>query len=76
VLSHHSPEGEPGVTFLTGDIAKAVEVGLDAADGKNLGVFGANAGARCLARGLVDEILVFVLRSSSVAGCRCSGPTR
>jgi dihydrofolate reductase len=61
VLTHHPPKVDPEVTFLSGDLAKAVEVGLGAAAGKNLAVFGANVGAQCLLRGLVDEILVFVV---------------
>jgi dihydrofolate reductase len=60
VLTHRPPD-DPGVTFLTGDIGKAVKTGLAAAGDKNLGVFGGDVGAQCLERGLVDEILVFVL---------------
>jgi dihydrofolate reductase len=60
VLTHRPPH-DPGVTFLTGDIGKAVQTGLVAAGDKNLGVFGGDVAAQCLARGLVDEILVFVL---------------
>jgi dihydrofolate reductase len=60
VLTHRPPD-DPGVTFLTGDIGKAVQTGSAAAGDKNLGVFGGDVGAQCLARGLVDEILVFVL---------------
>jgi dihydrofolate reductase len=60
VLTHRPPD-DPGVTFLTGDIRRAVRTGLAAAGDKNLGVLGGDVGAQCLARGLVDEILVFVL---------------
>jgi dihydrofolate reductase len=60
VLTHRPPD-DPDVTFLTGDIGKAVQTGLAAAGDKNLGVFGADVGSQCLAAGLVDEVLVFVL---------------
>lgn len=61
VLTHRPPDDDPNVTFLWGDVGKAVEVGLAAAGGKNLGLFGADVGAQCLAAGLVDEVLVFML---------------
>ena len=52
---------DPEVTFLTGDIGEAVATALDAAGGKNLEILGADVAAQCLRRGLVDEILVYVL---------------
>jgi dihydrofolate reductase len=62
VLTHEPPDPpDPGVTFLTGDIGKAVATALDAAGGKNLEILGANVAGQCLQRGLVDEILVYVL---------------
>jgi dihydrofolate reductase len=61
VLTHRPPSDDPAVTFLSGDVGKAVQVGIAAAGGKNLALFGGDVGAQCLARGLVDEILVFVL---------------
>ena len=51
----------PNVTILTGDIGEAVATALDAADGKNLEILGANVAAQALRRGLVDEILVYLL---------------
>jgi dihydrofolate reductase len=57
----HRPVDDPGVTFLDGDIRRAVEIGLAAAGEKNLAVFGANVGAQCLAAGLVDEIVVWLV---------------
>ena len=51
----------PGVTILTGDIGEAVATALDAAGGKNLEILGADVAAQALRRGLVDEILVYVL---------------
>ena len=62
VLTHEPPDPpDPGVTFLTGDIGKAVATALHAAGGKNLEILGADVAGQCLRRGLVDEILVYVL---------------
>lgn len=58
VLTHHPDDAQPadGVTFLSCDVAEAVRIGLEAADGKNLEVFSANIGRQVLERGLIDEI--------------------
>jgi dihydrofolate reductase len=62
VLTHEPPDPpDPGVTFLTGDIGEAVATALRAAGGKNLEIIGADVARQCLRRGLVDEILVYVL---------------
>ena len=62
VLTHGPPDPpDPEVTFLTGDIGEAVATALDAADGRNLEILGADVAGQCLRRGLVDEILVYVL---------------
>lgn len=62
VLTHEPPDPpDPAVTFLTGDIEEAVATALDAAGGKNLEILGADVARQCLQRGLVDEILVYVL---------------
>ncbi len=62
VLTHRPPDDpEPGVTFLTGDLADAVATARAAAGGKNLEILGADLASQCLRRGLVDEILVYVL---------------
>jgi dihydrofolate reductase len=62
VLTHRPPDPPaPDVTYLTGDIGKAVAIALDAAGGKNLEILGADVARQCLQRGLVDEILVYVL---------------
>ena len=62
VLTHEPPdEPDPGVTFLTCDIAEAVATARNAANGKNLEILGADVASQCLQRGLVDEILVYVL---------------
>jgi len=62
VLTHEPPDPPaPGVTYLTGDIGEAVATALEAAGGKNLEILGADVARQCLERGLVDEILVYVL---------------
>jgi dihydrofolate reductase len=62
LLTHRPPDPPvPGVTVLSGDIAEAVATALDAAGGKNLEIIGADVAAQCFRRGLVDEVLVYVL---------------
>ena len=58
VLTHHPEDAQhaKGVTFLNCDVAEAVRIGLEAADGKNLEVFSAAIGRQLLERGLIDEI--------------------
>jgi dihydrofolate reductase len=62
LLTHRPPDPpDPDVTILSGDIGAAVATALDAAGGKNLEILGADVAGQCLGRGLVDEILVYVL---------------
>jgi dihydrofolate reductase len=62
VLTHRPPdEPEQGVTFLTCDLAEAVATARAVAGGKNLEILGADLASQCLQRGLVDEVLVYVL---------------
>ena len=62
VLTHEPPNPpDPSVTFLTGDIGETVATARSAAGGKNLEILGADVAGQCLRRGLVDEILVYVL---------------
>ena len=62
VLTHRPPEPpDPEVTFLTGDIVEAVATARSAAGSKNLEILGADVAGQCLRRGLVDEILVYLL---------------
>jgi dihydrofolate reductase len=67
MAGHRAMYGRPGpverpvVTILSGDIAKAVAAALDAAHGKDLELLGADVAAQAFRRGLVDEILVYVL---------------
>ncbi len=62
VLTHRPPQrAAPHITYLSGDIGDAVATARSAAGGKNLEVLGADVSAQCLQRGLVDEILVYLL---------------
>ena len=62
VLTHRPPEPpDREVTFLSGDIGDAVATARSAAGAKNLEILGADVTGQCLRRGLVDEILVYVL---------------
>ncbi|MGQ4482468.1 dihydrofolate reductase family protein [Streptomyces sp. SAS_276] len=58
VLTHHPDDAPPapGVTFLDCDVAEAVRIGLEAAEGKNLEVLSPTIGRQLLERGLLDEI--------------------
>ncbi|MFD9902829.1 dihydrofolate reductase family protein [Streptomyces sp. NPDC059063] len=76
VLTHEPPdEPDPAVTFLTCDIEEAVATARGAAGGKNLEILGADLAAQCLRRGLVDEILVYVLPVLLGDGVRFSPPS-
>ena len=62
LLTHRRLEGaDRGVTILSGDIGEAVAMALDAAGGKDLEILGADVASQALRRGLVDEILVYLL---------------
>jgi dihydrofolate reductase len=75
LLTHRPLEApDPDVTILSGDIGEAVSTALDAAGGKNLELLGADVAGQCLARGLVDEILVYVLPVLLGDGIRFSSP--
>ena len=75
VLAHNPPDPpDPAVTFLTGDIGEAVATARSAASGKNLEILGADVASQCLRRGLVDEILVYVLPVLLGDGIRFSSP--
>jgi dihydrofolate reductase len=75
VLTHRPPEPpDPDVTFLTGDIGEAVATARRAAGSKNLEILGADVAGQCLRRGLVDEILVYVLPVLLGDGIRFSPP--
>jgi dihydrofolate reductase len=75
LLTHRPLERpDPAVTVLTGDIGEAVATALAAAGGKDLEVLGADVAGQCLQRGLVDEILVYVLPLLLGDGIRFSPP--
>ena len=65
---------DPAVTILTGDIGDAVATALAAAGDKNLEILGADVAAQCIQRGLVDEILVYVLPVLLGDGIQFSAP--
>ncbi|MGA5139914.1 dihydrofolate reductase family protein [Streptomyces azureus] len=58
VLTHHPDDAQPtpGVTFLSCDVAEALRIAREAADGKNVEVFSPTIGRQLLERGLIDEI--------------------
>ena len=75
VLSHRPPEPpDPPDMFLSGDIAEAVATARRAAGDKHLEILGADVASQCLRRGLVDEILVYVLPVLLGDGVRFSSP--
>lgn len=75
LLTHRPLEPpDPDVTILSGDIDAAVATALDAANGKDLEILGADVATQCLERGLVDEILVYVLPVLLGDGVRFSAP--
>jgi dihydrofolate reductase len=75
LLTHRPLEPpDPNVTILSGDIGQAVATALAAAGGKDLEILGADVAAQCLGRGLVDEILVYVLPVLLGDGIRFSAP--
>lgn len=62
ILTHRPPDSPgSGITYLSGDIGGAVATALGAAAGKNLEILGADVAGQCLRRGLVDEVLVYVV---------------
>jgi dihydrofolate reductase len=75
LLTHRPLEPpDPEVTILTGDIGGAVATALAAAGDRDLEILGADVAGQCLQRGLVDEILVYVLPLLAGDGIRFSSP--
>ena len=75
VLTHRPPEPpRPGLTYLSGDIGEAVATARRAAGDKNLEILGADVAGQCLQRGLVDEILVYVVPVLLGDGIHFSAP--
>jgi dihydrofolate reductase len=60
VLTHHPEDAipDPGITFLTCDVAEAVEIGLAAANGKDLELHSQDIARQCVEHGLIDEFRV------------------
>jgi dihydrofolate reductase len=72
VLTHHSPPGEhdPAIRFVSGDLADAVATARDAAEGRNVVLFGASIPQQCLQAGLLDDIVVHLVPVLLGAGIR------
>ena len=76
VLTHRPPEEpERGITFLSCDLEEAVATARAAAGGKDLEILGADLASQCLQRGLVDELLVYVVPVLVGDGIRYSTPS-
>jgi dihydrofolate reductase len=62
VLTHHPEDATPteDITFLSCPVEEALQIALDAADGRNVEVFSPTIGAQLLERGLVDEIVIHI----------------
>lgn len=60
VITHEPPDSpeDPSVTFLSDELARAVEIALDAADGKNVVVIGATVARTAIEEGLLDAIVI------------------
>ncbi|HMF81640.1 MAG TPA: dihydrofolate reductase family protein [Acidimicrobiia bacterium] len=63
VLTHDPPrrEHDPAIRFISGELADAVRTALDAANGKNVVLFGASIPQQCLRAGLLDEIVIHLV---------------
>lgn len=64
VLTHHAEditETYEKITFIDCDIAEAVRLGLEAANGKNLELFGADIARQAVEAELVDEFYVHLV---------------
>lgn len=62
VLTHHPEDAvpDPGVTFLDCDVVEAVDIGLEAAKGKDLEIHSQDIARQLVERGLIDELYVHV----------------
>jgi dihydrofolate reductase len=60
VLTHAAPQGthHPAVTFVSDGVEAAVAAARDAAQGKDVVLFGADIPRQCLEAGLLDEIVI------------------
>lgn len=60
VLTHNPPQ-DPSVTFLSGDISKAVETASNAAGDKYVVILGADVARQCIEAGLIEEALIHIV---------------
>jgi dihydrofolate reductase len=72
VLTHHPEDARAAedITFLNCPVEEAVQIALDAADGKNVEVFSPTIGRQLLERGLIDEIDLHIAPILLGAGIR------
>jgi hypothetical protein len=75
VLTHRPPDAghHPAVTLLSDDLSDAVATAKDAAARKAVIVFGDNLTAQCLRAGLLDEIVIHLVRILLGDGIRLIG---
>jgi dihydrofolate reductase len=75
ILTHTPPtdETEPFYIFLSGDVRDAVATALEAADGRDVLVLGADVVGQCLNAGLVDELLIHLAPELLGDGTRLFG---
>jgi dihydrofolate reductase len=75
VLTHRLDHdvSDPGIPLLSGDVTDAVATALAAAEGGNVGIFGASVAQQCLAAGLVDELFVHLAPVLLGGGVRLYG---
>jgi len=62
VLTHHPEDARPaeGITILSVPVEEAVQIALDAANGKNVEIFSPDIGRQLLQLGLIDEIDIHI----------------
>jgi dihydrofolate reductase len=63
VLTHRPDDAadDPTVTFVSDGLKAAVATAQDAAEGKNVVIFGANTAQQRLSAGLLDEIMIHLV---------------
>ncbi len=63
VLTHHPEDAVPeeGLTFLDCTFEEAIRIGLEAANGKNLEIFGGDIASQAALKGLVDELIIHLM---------------
>ena len=63
VLTHRPPKSEhhPAVSFVSKDVRDAVATARDAAQGRNVVLFGASIPQQCLRAGVLDELIIHLV---------------